>query len=199
MLTILMIIVAYLMGSICSAIVICRMMGLPDPRSQGSGNPGTTNVLRVGGKFPAILTLVFDILKGTIPVWGAYFLKIEPFYLGIIAVAACLGHIFPVFFQFKGGKGVATALGAMLPLGTGIAGLLLATWLAVLLLFGYSSLAALITVSLAPIYTYFAKPVYTIPVLMLSILIIARHRDNICRLRKGLESKIWDKSKKVQE
>jgi glycerol-3-phosphate acyltransferase PlsY len=188
-----MILVAYLMGSVSSAVLICRITRLPDPRTQGSKNPGATNVYRLGGKLPAALTLVADILKGTIPVWTAYFLKVEPTYLGLVAVAACLGHIYPVFFQFKGGKGVATALGAMLPIGAGLVSLLVATWLLVAVASGYSSLAAIITAIVAPVYTHFLKPIYTYPVLMLSILIIARHRENIWRLIKGEETKIGHK------
>lgn len=121
-LTILMILTAYLLGSISSAVLICKLWGLPDPRKEGSGNPGATNVYRVGGKIPALLTLWFDVLKGMVPVWGSYFLGIEPFFLGLIAVAACLGHIFPLYFQFRGGKAVATALGRHVPgrLGNGV-------------------------------------------------------------------------------
>ncbi|MFT4927731.1 MAG: glycerol-3-phosphate acyltransferase PlsY [Phenylobacterium sp.] len=187
---VLMILFAYLLGSVSSAVLICRLWSLPDPRSEGSNNPGATNVLRIGGRVPAALTLVFDVLKGTIPVWSGYFLKISPVYLGLIAVAACVGHIFPLFFNFKGGKGVATALGALIPIGATLVGLLVGTWLAVALIFGYSSLASIITAILAPLYTYFVKPLYTVPVVMLSLLIVARHRENIVRLLKGTEGKI---------
>ena len=197
-LTLLMMTAAYLAGSISSAVLICKLFGLPDPRSQGSGNPGATNVYRIGGRFPAFLTLWCDILKGTIPVWGSYFLGIEPLYLGFIAIAACLGHIYPLFFGFKGGKAVATALGAMLPIGLDLSGLLIATWIATVFITGYSSLAALITVGLAPVFTWFIKPQYSIPETMLSILIIARHRSNIVRLFKGQEGRIWDKGKTLE-
>lgn len=194
-LTILLLASAYLLGSVSSAILICRLFRLPDPRTDGSGNPGATNVYRLGGRVPAILVLVFDILKGTIPVYGSYFLGIEPLYLGLIAVAACLGHIFPLFFDFKGGKAVATAFGAMLPIGPGLAGLLILCWIVVVFVTGYSSLGAIVAVSLAPVFTWTIKPAYTIPVAMLSLLIIARHKDNIIRLLKGDEGKIWDKGK----
>ena len=100
-----MILIAYLCGSISSAILVCRLCGLPDPRTSGSGNPGATNVLRIGGKGAAVAVLIFDVLKGMLPVWGAYELGVSPFWLGLIAIAACLGHIWPVFFGFKGGKG----------------------------------------------------------------------------------------------
>src|SRR5690606_13048255 len=165
----------------------------------GSVNPGAINVLRLGGKLPAVLVLLFDILKGTIPVWGSYFLQIEPLYLGLIAISACVGHIFPLFFGFKGGKAVATAFGAMMPIGLDLAGLLIVSWLIIVIFTGYSSLAAILTVSLAPLFTWFIKPLYTLPVLMLSILIIVRHRENILRLWQGKESKIWDKTKRIRE
>ena len=187
---VMMILFAYLLGSVSSAVLICRLWSLPDPRSEGSHNPGATNVLRIGGRIPAVLTLVFDVLKGIIPVWSGYFLKVEPIYLGLIAVAACVGHIFPLFFNFKGGKGVATAFGALIPIGATLVGLLVGTWLAVALIFGYSSLASIITAILAPLYTYFVKPLYTGPVVMLSLLIVARHWENIVRLIKGTEGKI---------
>lgn len=194
-----MMLAAYLCGSISSAVLVSKLFRLPDPRLHGSGNPGATNVLRLGGKLPAVLVLVFDILKGTIPVWGSYFLQIEPLYLGLIAICACLGHIFPLFFGFKGGKAVATALGAMMPIGLDLAGLLIGSWLVIVALSGYSSLAAILTVSLAPLFTWFIKPLYTVPVLMLSVLIILRHRENIVRLYKGKESKVWDKTKRIRE
>lgn len=192
-LTVLMVAVAYLFGSLSSAVVISRAFGLPDPRTAGSKNPGATNVYRLGGRIPALLVLIMDILKGTIPVYGSYFLGIEPILLGVIAIAACLGHIFPLYFGFKGGKAVATAFGAMLPIGLDLAGLLILSWIVVVFLTGYSSLGALIAVSLAPLFTFLIKPLYTIPVAMLSLLIILRHKDNIARLLAGNESKIWDK------
>lgn len=194
-LTLLMIAVAYLFGSLSSAVVISRLFGLPDPRTAGSKNPGATNVYRLGGRVPALLVLVMDILKGTIPVYGSYFLGIEPINLGLIAIFACLGHIFPLYFGFQGGKAVATAFGAMLPIGLDLAGLLILSWVIVVFLTGYSSLGALIAVSLAPLFTFLIKPLYTVPVAMLSLLIIVRHKDNITRLLAGNESKVWDKGK----
>ena len=194
-LTLLMIAVAYLFGSLSSAVVISRLFGLPDPRTAGSKNPGATNVYRLGGRVPALLVLVMDILKGTIPVYGSYFLGIEPITLGLIAIFACLGHIFPLYFGFQGGKAVATAFGAMLPIGLDLAGLLILSWVIVVFLTGYSSLGALIAVSLAPLFTFLIKPLYTVPVAMLSLLIVARHKDNITRLLAGNESKVWDKGK----
>ena len=196
MLASLMIVFAYLFGSISSAVLICKLFRLPDPRTTGSNNPGATNVYRIGGKLPASLVLIFDVLKGTIPVYGAYFLKIEPLYLGFIAIAACLGHIYPIFFGFKGGKAVATAFGSLLPIGFTLAGLLILTWLGLIWLTGYSSLAAIITVSLAPLFTWFIKPLYVLPVTMLAALIVFRHRANVIRLLKGTEPKV--KSKKTE-
>lgn len=186
----LMVVVAYVVGSISSAILICRLVGLPDPRSTGSKNPGATNVLRMSNKATAASVLVFDVLKGTIPVWGAYFLGIEPLWLGLIGVAACLGHMYPIFFGFSGGKAVATAFGVLLPIGLDLGFLLLLTWISIAKSTKYSSLAAIVTVGLAPLYVWLLKPEYVYPVLMLSSLIILRHKDNIIRLYKGTEPKI---------
>lgn len=197
-LTLGMIIVAYLLGSISNAILICRLAGLPDPRQSGSGNPGATNVLRIGGRFAALAVLILDILKGMIPTWIAFRLNIEPTYLGVIAIAACLGHIYPIFFHFKGGKGVATAFGAMAPIGWGLSASLIGTWLVVALLSGYSSLAAIVTALLAPLYVWYFghEPQLTFPVALLACLIIIRHHDNIQRIWRGQESRFWDKLKK---
>ncbi len=185
-----MIVLAYLVGSISSAILICKLLRLPDPRTTGSKNPGATNVLRLSNKFTASTVLIFDVLKGGLPVWGAYFLGLDPWALGAIGVAACLGHMYPIFFDFKGGKAVATALGVLLPLGFGLGGLLILTWLFIAKTTRYSSLAAIITVAMAPLYTWLLKPLYVYPVIMISVLIIFRHKDNIFRLIKGEESKI---------
>ncbi|NAW64448.1 MULTISPECIES: glycerol-3-phosphate 1-O-acyltransferase PlsY [Photobacterium] len=192
-LVLLIIIAAYLLGSVSSAVLICRLFRLPDPRDSGSGNPGATNVLRIGGRGAAALVLVCDILKGMLPVWISYFLGINPFLLGIIGIAACLGHIYPLFFHFRGGKGVATALGALAPIGWDLSGMLIASWLVVAVLCGYSSLASMITALVAPMFTWWVKPQYTMPVAMLSCLIILRHHENVRRLLDGKEYKIWHK------
>lgn len=189
-----MIILAYLLGSISSAVLICRVCHLPDPRTQGSKNPGATNVLRVGGKWAAIAVLLCDVLKGMLPVWASYFLNIQPLMLGFIGLAACLGHIYPLFFHFKGGKGVATALGTMAPIGLDLTGMVMATWVVTFFFSRYSSLAAVVTSLLAPFYTWMVKPQYTIPVAMLSCLIIFRHYQNIKRLIDGSEPKVRSKS-----
>jgi glycerol-3-phosphate acyltransferase PlsY len=193
-LTILIFASAYLLGSISSAILVCRLFSLGDPREQGSGNPGATNVLRIGGKFPAALVLVFDVLKGTVPVWASYYLGLEPINLAFVAVMACLGHMYPLFFGFSGGKAVATAFGAILPLGLDLAIILIFTWGIIVRLTRYSSLAAIVAVSLAPLFTWMLKPEYTLPVGILSVLIVLRHKDNIIRLLRGQESKISKKT-----
>lgn len=189
-LAIAIIIAAYLLGSVSSAVLVCRAFGLPDPRDQGSKNPGATNVYRLGGRSAAALVLLCDMLKGTIPVWLSYLIGINPFLLGLIAIAACLGHIYPVFFHFRGGKGVATALGAMAPIGLSLTGLLVATWGLVLVLTGYSSLSAIVTAIVAPLFTWWIKPQFTMPVAMLSCLILFRHYDNIRRLLDGEEKPV---------
>ncbi|WP_220718931.1 glycerol-3-phosphate 1-O-acyltransferase PlsY [Agarivorans litoreus] len=184
---------AYLLGSISSAVLICRIYRLPDPRQHGSNNPGATNVYRIGGKTPAVLVLVCDLLKGMVPVWLGYYAGLAPVVLGFVGIAACLGHMYPIFFHFEGGKGVATALGGVLPIGLDLAALLIVTWIITLKLRGYSSLAAIVSVSLAPLYTWLIKPEYTLPVAMLACLIIIRHQGNITRLRNHTESKVVNK------
>lgn len=190
-LAIIMMMLAYLGGSVSSAVLVCRLYRLPDPREHGSHNPGATNVLRLGGRLAAVWVLLGDMLKGTLPVYLSWYLGIGPFWLGLIAIAACLGHMYPLFFQFRGGKGVATALGAMMPIGLGMGAMMLGTWLLVLLTTGYASLAALVAALLAPLYTYWLKPDYTLPVAMLCGLVIYRHHENIRRLLDGQEPRIW--------
>ncbi|MFT5713359.1 MAG: glycerol-3-phosphate acyltransferase PlsY [Glaciecola sp.] len=191
--TLLMIFAAYTLGSVSSAILVCYLIGKGDPRTQGSGNPGATNVLRIAGPLAAGIVLAFDALKGTVSVYVAFLLGVDAISIGAVAIAACLGHMYPIFFKFKGGKGVATALGCLIALGFYLAGLLLGTWILVVIVTGYSSVAALVTVTLAPIYTLFFKPEYIYSVLMLSVLIIWQHRKNVARLLNGKESKIWKK------
>lgn len=188
-----MILLAYLCGSLSSAVLICRLLRLPDPRTIGSLNPGATNMLRVAGVLPAALVLLVDIAKGLVPVYLAYRWQLSPFYLGLVAMAACLGHIYPLFFHFHGGKGVATAFGAIAPIGWDLAGLMGGSWLLTLLLSGYSSLASVISALIAPFYVWWFKPQFTFPVAMLSCLILWRHHDNIQRLWRGQERKIWRK------
>ncbi|WP_034914745.1 glycerol-3-phosphate 1-O-acyltransferase PlsY [Gilliamella sp. Imp1-1] len=195
LLIVLMIIVAYILGSLSGAMIISRIMHLPNPSEHGSHNPGATNILRLNGKLPAIFVLIFDMLKGTIPVYISYRLGITPFFLGIIGIFACLGHIFPCFFHFRGGKGVATALGMMAPIGFDFTGCFILTWLLTLLITGYSSVAAVVGFLMAPFYVWLFKPELTLPVAMLSCLIIIRHNNNIMRLFKGEEPKSYHRSK----
>ncbi len=190
-----MILGAYLLGSVSSAVIFCRLAGLPDPREYGSQNPGATNVLRIGGKLSALGVLLCDILKGLLPVMLAFYLQLTPSEIGFIALAACLGHIFPLFFQFKGGKGVATAFGAIAPLGYTISALTVGTWLLVFLIGGYSSLSAVITALLVPIYVWWFKPEFTFPVALVCCLLVYRHHDNIQRLWRGQEDRVWKKLK----
>lgn len=180
---------AYLLGSISSAILLCRLFKLPDPRLEGSHNPGATNVFRLGGKKIALLVFLFDTLKGMLPVWAGYYLGLSHFELGLVAIGACLGHIFPIFFQFKGGKGVATALGAMAPINWTVAPFALMCWLCVFLVSRYSSLSAVITALVLPFFVWWVKPAFTFPVAMVCCLIIYRHHDNIQRLWRGQESR----------
>ena len=189
--TLLMIIIAYFCGSLSGALIVSRMMHLRNPLEYGSHNPGATNMLRINGKLPAILVLVFDMLKGTIPVYIAYRIGISPFFLGMVGIAACLGHIFPCFFGFHGGKGVATALGMMMPIGLDFTGCFILTWLLALLITGYSSVASIVGFLFAPLYVWIFKAELTLPVTMLSCVIIIRHSSNIMRLFKGEEPKSW--------
>ncbi len=185
----LMVIIAYFSGSLSGALIISRIMHLPNPSEHGSHNPGATNVLRINGKLPAMIVLVFDMLKGAIPVYIAYRIGISPFFLGIVGIAACLGHIFPCFFDFRGGKGVATALGMMMPIGLDFTGCFILTWLLTLLVTGYSSVASIVGFLFAPLFVWLFKPELTLPVTMLSCVIIIRHSSNIIRLFKGQEPK----------
>ncbi|KAF0101332.1 MAG: hypothetical protein FD187_1298 [bacterium] len=195
--TALTLLAAYLLGSISFAILVARIYGLPDPRSHGSGNPGATNMLRTGRKSAAALTLFGDALKGYCAVllaqWATahYGLPAPTPYLA--ALAAFIGHLFPVFHGFRGGKGVATALGVLLALDAGLGGLVLATWLAVFAVTRVSSLSALVAASLAPVYGYYilrASGDGTYPTVILaalSLLVLARHHRNIRKLLSGEE------------
>ncbi|MCK5720677.1 MAG: glycerol-3-phosphate 1-O-acyltransferase PlsY [Thiomargarita sp.] len=185
------IVFAYLLGSLSGAIIICKIQGLPDPRSQGSGNPGATNMLRQGGKKLALITLIFDILKGIVAVLVAKLVIIEPVALALVAIAVFLGHLYPVFFQFRGGKGVATAFGALVALVWMVGLAVLATWLAVAFLFRYSSLAAVMTAIFAPIYLLLLTNIieYVIMGAIISMFLVWKHRSNIRNLYSGAEDK----------
>lgn len=185
-------IAGYLLGSVSSAVVVSRLMNLPDPRSEGSGNPGATNVLRLGNKVGAGLTLSGDILKGVLPVLAARWLSDDSLSVALAGAGAFFGHLFPLFFGFKGGKGVATALGVFATISLPVAGGLALTWLVVALVFRYSSMAALVSAASAPLWTWWllATPVYTGLAILLALMLILRHRANIGRLLAGTESKI---------
>ena len=187
---------AYLLGSVSSAILISRLLGLPDPRTEGSRNPGATNVLRLGSKPGAVLTLVGDIAKGVLPVVAARWILDEPVLLTLAALGAFLGHLFPVYFRFEGGKGVATALGVLAAIDWQLASILVATWLVVAAVFRYSSLAALVTAVAAPVYLFWltGEPVFVGLGVVLAALLFFRHSENIRRLLCGNESKIGKKN-----
>ena len=184
--------IAYLLGSISSAIIVCRVMGLPDPRTLGSNNPGATNVLRIGGKKAAALTLFGDMLKGLIPVLAASVIGVSDGVLAATGMAAFLGHLYPVFFGFKGGKGVATALGVQFGLGWLIGGSIALIWLFVAKALNTSSLAALVCMALAPLVVWYFRPApeLIIAQILISALLFWRHRSNIRNLLSGSEGKI---------
>src|SRR3989344_955984 len=178
---------AYLLGSVSSAVAIARVMGLEDPRDVGSRNPGATNILRYGGRTAAILTLAGDILKGVIPVLIARALTTDAVIITLTGFAAFLGHLFPVFFGFRGGKGVATALGVWLALNLWVGLALIGTWVLVAVLFRYSSLSALTASLAAPLYVAGLSPgaPYLITTSVMSAILVFRHRANIRHLLAG--------------
>ena len=194
-------VVAYLIGSVSFAVIVSSVMGLADPRSYGSKNPGATNVLRSGNKTAAILTLIGDAFKGWLAVWlvshfGARY-GLDDTAIALAAIAVFLGHLYPVFFRFKGGKGVATAAGVLLAINPvlGIATLL--TWLIVAFFTRYSSLAALAAAVFAPLFDgfLFGANIIALSIVVMSSLLIWRHRGNIAKLMAGQESRIGDKKK----
>lgn len=191
-LTSILVISGYLFGSISAAIIICKLMGLPDPRTQGSNNPGATNVLRIGGKKAAALTLLGDTLKGIIPVLIARLAGLDEMGLALVAIAAFLGHLYPVFFGFKGGKGVATAFGVILVISPWVSLALLATWLTMAYGLKISSLSALTAAVLAPFYIWLieASNTYIMMGFFISIFLLIRHKSNIQNLLAGKEGKI---------
>ncbi|SMG66118.1 -phosphate:glycerol-3-phosphate O-acyltransferase PlsY [methanotrophic bacterial endosymbiont of Bathymodiolus sp.] len=182
--------VAYLLGSISSAIIVCRVMGLADPRAEGSRNPGATNVMRIGGKKAAAITLVGDMLKGLIPVLVAQILAVDPMILSAVVLAAFLGHLYPVFFGFVGGKGVATSFGVLLGANWMVGLVVLISWVVMYKLFKISSLSALVAATLAPVYVYLImgmQPLVYVAALI-AVILIWRHKTNIQRLLAGEES-----------
>ncbi len=194
----LLVIAAYLLGSISSAIIVCRIMGLPDPRSQGSNNPGATNVLRIGGKKAAAIALLGDTLKGLIPMLACHALGVSPLIFALTGMAAFLGHLYPVFFGFKGGKGVATAMGVQFGLSWLVGASVAGVWLFMAKVLNVSSLAALVSMSLAPLFVWIFWPAPELIVMqsLMSLILIWRHRSNIRNLLSGEEGKI---SKEIKE
>jgi glycerol-3-phosphate acyltransferase PlsY len=194
----LVVLMAYLIGSISFAVVISKIMGLPDPHSYGSGNPGATNVLRTGSKAAAVLTLLGDAAKGYVAVILARVLvgvDIDSWVLPMVAVATFLGHVFPIFHGFKGGKGVATALGILLAINWVLGLTTLSTWLIVAVFLRYSSLAALIAALFAPVYCVFLFGIQpmALAIFLMSALLIWRHRSNIKNLLNGTEGRLGKK------
>ncbi|MBC8057986.1 MAG: glycerol-3-phosphate 1-O-acyltransferase PlsY [Rhizobiales bacterium] len=191
---------AYLIGSLSFAVIVSRAMGLNDPRTYGSGNPGATNVLRSGNKAAAVVTLLLDALKGYVPVvlvqqfGGAY--GLEEGTLALVALAAFLGHLWPLFFRFKGGKGVATAAGVLLGLNPWLGLATLATWLIIAAFTRYSSLAAIVAAVFAPFYQILiwgGGPV-AVAIAAMGVLLVYRHKANIAKLLAGTESKLGQKA-----
>ena len=189
---------AYLIGSISSAVIVSKLFRLDDPRKVGSGNPGATNVLRSGNKFAAALTLIGDLAKGLVPVLAAQYYGLPVSIIALVAIAAFMGHLYPVFLKFKGGKGVATAIGVFIALSWKLAAVFILTWMAVAAISRYSSLASLIASGLTGIASFaIFNQSHQLQLIGAVFLIMAflfqRHRENIARLKAGKESKIGQK------
>lgn len=196
-----LVILAYFVGSVSTAIVSCKLLGKVDPRTVGSKNPGATNVLRHAGKKAAFFTLLGDLLKGLLPVVIGHYLEMDWMWLGLVGLAAFLGHVYPIFYDFKGGKGVATALGVFIGLQPIVGIVVVLTWLISALIFNISSLSALIAMLLAPLYFFWiteSLPLLII-LLVMTIVIYWRHRSNIVEIIDGTEDKITRKGKAISE
>ena len=195
--------VAYLIGSLSFAIIISKLMGLGDPRSYGSKNPGATNVLRSGNKVAAVLTLLLDALKGFLPVLlvqhYAFELGFEDITIAFVGVCAFLGHLYPVFFGFKGGKGVATAAGVLLAFDLSLGLVTMLAWVLVAAIFRFSSLASIIAAAFAPFFTlmFLDRPSVALAVSVMSLMLLWRHWPNITKLMKGKESRLGEKPEQV--
>ena len=192
LINIVLIFLAYLLGSISAAILVCKLLGLSDPRTGGSGNPGTTNVMRLHGKTAAFLTLTGDVFKGITPVLLAKVIVGSEFIIALSGLAAFLGHIFPIYFKFKGGKGVATLIGILLATHWLLGLAYVITWILTAAIFRYSSLAALIATLSIPFYTYFLEQnfQYTVSFSMIAVILFWRHKSNIYNLLNNKERKI---------
>ena len=187
-LTVLLCAAAYVAGSVLFALPVCQLWKLPDPRAQGSGNPGATNVYRTGGWPPALLTLALDAAKGWLPVWLAHAAGLSVMVQAVVALFAVTGHMIPIFYRFKGGKGVATALGAGLALAPVTTLLMAAIWMLVIWRWRISALASLIAIVCGPLISAFLEP-ETLPLFgLLALLIVVRHRNNLIRLAQGREA-----------
>ena len=188
----LFVLAAYLMGSISSAIIVSRVFGLQDPRKVGSGNPGATNVLRHSGKKAAVITLAGDVLKGALPVWVARIYGVDPMILAGVMLAGFLGHVFPVFHGFRGGKGVATAFGALAALNGWIGVALLVIWLLTAFTFRYASVAGVVGALVAPLLVGWLQggTFFIASALVMTGLMVWRHRSNVRNLLAGTEGKI---------
>ena len=184
------IVAAYLIGSISFGIIFSKLFGLPDPRTVGSGNIGATNIARSGKKLPAILTLLGDALKGWLPVWVALQSNMLMWVVASIGLAVFFGHLFPIFHRFKGGKGVATALGVMLAVSPMLGLACLLTWALVFAISRLSSLSAIVAAALSPIFAWLLLPYknYVLMVLVMAVMLVWRHKSNIQKLMNGTES-----------
>lgn len=178
---------AYFLGSVSSAILVCRLMGLADPRDSGSHNPGTTNVLRIGGRRAALLTLIGDTAKGILPVLLAKYLDFSVLWISAVVIAAFLGHCLPVFFNFTGGKGIATAFGAITTMHWQVGLVLLLAWVLVFFIFRISSLAGMSAAFTLPGASWFLYPESFLSLTILALLVFWRHHENISKLLSGEE------------
>ena len=187
-----LVILAYLAGSLASAVIVCKALGLDDPRKQGSGNPGATNVLRLHGRTAALLTLAGDLLKGLLPVLLLRLVQAPDAFIAAAGLAAFSGHLYPLFFGFRGGKGVATLIGVLLAFHWLLGAAFILTWLLVALLSRYSSLAAMTAGLLAPVYCWLLipSPFHLAGTGLMCIILVLRHRSNIRKLLAGQENRI---------
>ncbi|ADV33471.1 putative membrane protein [Candidatus Blochmanniella vafra str. BVAF] len=180
--TILTIFFAYFLGSMSGAILICKILNLTDPRNQGSQNPGATNIFRIFGYKLAIYVTLFDMLKGAVPIWIGSYLEITPLYLHIITIVVCIGHMYPIFFQFKGGKGVATELGSLAAINIHLFFVMISSWIIIVLIFKHSALGSIISNLIVPTYAWYIQYSHILLIIILSLLILIRHINNIKQL-----------------
>jgi glycerol-3-phosphate acyltransferase PlsY len=195
MMNVIYLLFSYLIGAISFGIVISHIFSLPDPRTIGSKNPGATNVLRTGKKLAALLTLLGDALKGSLTVGLAQYFELSPLMVGLIAIATLIGHVFPIYYGFKGGRGVATAAGILFMFSWTMGLIVLAIWLGIFFIWRYSSLAAIIAASLSPVIGFFYKIDFyeLIATSIIALILILRHVENIKRLIDGTETGFKDK------